>query len=388
MNHAGEPLTEMQLGRTVFERGEHFNPAEDNIVRVQARQLRLRLEEYFRTIGKDESLLLEIPRGGYVPVFVLRGGRPEENPETPVVPQARASRWASGWGSRWASHALVGLVAAVLTAGAFLMTRPATTGGTASSAPVSWILAHLFAGGQSVKLVSPDSSFGLLQGYLPRNLTLEDYLGPGYPEEFIRQIPDGKLHARAGALTSRPYTTYSDLLVASAATAFATTNGWKLELVFARNLTPRDVEQGNLILMGSPKSNPWTSIVEEGMEFQSFYDSSRGRGGIRNLKPRGGEPSEFVTEAKHGYAGEAFALVVLRSQRKARTMSLAGTNMEGTEAAWGFVSSPRMAASVLQETGLAGVPEGEFDLELVLSTRAMAGTPRNPRIVALRLHRR
>ena len=56
-------LSEHHIGCGVFERRPGYSPADDNIVRVHARQLRLRLEEYFLTNGRDEPLVVEIPKG-------------------------------------------------------------------------------------------------------------------------------------------------------------------------------------------------------------------------------------------------------------------------------------------------------------------------------------
>jgi serine/threonine-protein kinase len=65
-------LKEYLIGVTVFERGESFNPGTDPIVRVQARRLRSKLTLYYETEGCADSVLVELPCGGYVPVFRLR----------------------------------------------------------------------------------------------------------------------------------------------------------------------------------------------------------------------------------------------------------------------------------------------------------------------------
>src|SRR5580698_9196782 len=62
-------LTEQQIGVHVFGRREGYNSNDDNIVRNYARTLRKRIDEYFATKGKHEELIMEIPRGAYVPVF-------------------------------------------------------------------------------------------------------------------------------------------------------------------------------------------------------------------------------------------------------------------------------------------------------------------------------
>ncbi len=56
----------------VFGRSEGYDSNEDNIVRSYARNLRKRIDEYFATEGRDEDLRLEIPRGGYIPIFSTR----------------------------------------------------------------------------------------------------------------------------------------------------------------------------------------------------------------------------------------------------------------------------------------------------------------------------
>jgi hypothetical protein len=65
----GNELNEQQIGVKALGRPVTYNPGEDNIVRNYARLLRKRLEEYFRTEGKDEHLRIDIPRGHYNPVF-------------------------------------------------------------------------------------------------------------------------------------------------------------------------------------------------------------------------------------------------------------------------------------------------------------------------------
>lgn len=65
----GQALNEHQIGVKALGRPATYNPGDDNIVRNYARLLRKRLEEYFKTEGKDEHLRIDIPRGHYNPVF-------------------------------------------------------------------------------------------------------------------------------------------------------------------------------------------------------------------------------------------------------------------------------------------------------------------------------
>src|ERR1700733_6294981 len=62
-------LTEQHIGNALFHKPSNYSPLEDSSVRVHARQLRLKLHEYFNEEGRHESLILEIPKGSYVPAF-------------------------------------------------------------------------------------------------------------------------------------------------------------------------------------------------------------------------------------------------------------------------------------------------------------------------------
>jgi hypothetical protein len=65
-------IPEHEIACKVLGRRESFNPNDDNIVRVQAGHLRRKLDQYFSTEGREEPYILIVPKGTYVPHFVLR----------------------------------------------------------------------------------------------------------------------------------------------------------------------------------------------------------------------------------------------------------------------------------------------------------------------------
>src|SRR6202030_1250765 len=62
-------LTEQHIGNALFHKPSDYRPLEDSSVRVHVRQLRLKLHEYFNEDGRNEPLILDIPKGSYAPVF-------------------------------------------------------------------------------------------------------------------------------------------------------------------------------------------------------------------------------------------------------------------------------------------------------------------------------
>jgi TolB-like protein/Flp pilus assembly protein TadD len=63
-------IKEYSIGTAVLDRGESFDPRADPIVRVEAGRLRSRLSEYYKTEGSDDAIVIDLPKGGYAPVFL------------------------------------------------------------------------------------------------------------------------------------------------------------------------------------------------------------------------------------------------------------------------------------------------------------------------------
>src|SRR5215471_8268580 len=59
-----EGLKEIRIGAEVFGRRSDYDPKIDPIVRVQARRLRAKLEQYYAGPGSGEDMRIELPKGG------------------------------------------------------------------------------------------------------------------------------------------------------------------------------------------------------------------------------------------------------------------------------------------------------------------------------------
>jgi serine/threonine-protein kinase len=65
----GGDLKESVIAVEVFGRKPDYNPKRDPIVRNEASRLRARLSQYYVEDGKADPLVIDLPRGGYVPIF-------------------------------------------------------------------------------------------------------------------------------------------------------------------------------------------------------------------------------------------------------------------------------------------------------------------------------
>jgi tetratricopeptide (TPR) repeat protein len=84
----GQPhrLKEYLIGLEVFDRREAFDPRVDSIVRVEARRLRYKIEEYYRTEGREDAVRIVLRKGSYVPIFEYRSSN-----ATSALPPSRRS---------------------------------------------------------------------------------------------------------------------------------------------------------------------------------------------------------------------------------------------------------------------------------------------------------
>ncbi len=80
-------LSEFEIAVEVFGKNEKtFDARIDNDVRVGASRLRDRLERYYKADGVADAILVEVPPGGFKPVFSIRSIEPPPPPPLPPPP--------------------------------------------------------------------------------------------------------------------------------------------------------------------------------------------------------------------------------------------------------------------------------------------------------------
>jgi serine/threonine-protein kinase len=77
-----DELKESVIAIEIFGRRPDYNPKYDPIVRTEARRLRAHLSKYYATDGKNDALVIELPKGGYAPEF--RPAETSREPDRPV----------------------------------------------------------------------------------------------------------------------------------------------------------------------------------------------------------------------------------------------------------------------------------------------------------------
>ena len=76
------------IATAVFERDGSFDAQADPVVRTEAGRLRRALERYYLVAGQCDPVLIEVPKGGYVPAFSRRAAAAPKAPAVEEQPAA------------------------------------------------------------------------------------------------------------------------------------------------------------------------------------------------------------------------------------------------------------------------------------------------------------
>lgn len=377
-----QDLTEHNIGSTVFGKPQDYNVVEDSSVRVQVRQLRLKLHEYFDGEGREEPWVVEIPKGAYTTVFRNVESRASTNAtHESLRPQSRL-------GLRLLPWTLAALFFSSTAALWFSRPRPAAT-----PAP-PWPLAPLFTpGGQSVRVVVADANYGMMRLVDQRPVTLERYLSPSYRsgEDLLAPHPTERETRLMRYLNGALLTSYADLVVVDTLMRLSGQARDDFSIVSARDLNPRDLEDGSFVFVGSPSSNPWVSYFDNKLNFQEREGSVVGEGPkyFLNLHLRPGEQERYQGLAFTGSSGEDYATIALLPlpSGHGNVLILQGLQQEGTEAAGLFLADADNRKALQKALGITGTAAQPVYFEALIRNQAIAGAPSATSIVATRLNR-
>jgi hypothetical protein len=396
-------ISEQRIGIHIFNRPTDYNPGEDNIVRSYARTLRKRMEEYFESEGSDETLRMEIPRGGYVPVFASNTRPRPDKPEihsrektealapvsrlepAPFSPEPRvAGRSGEPRPLRlliWMAS-LVGLIVGCAL-GAF--TWGATHGREDSRAvEVSHsIWAELFQKDRDTLIVPADSGLGILQNLTATQVSLERYADRSY---FTAETSlPGIDAANLADLRDQRYTSVVDLDIVAKLMQLRELAVGRADIRYARSITAEDLKNSNVILLGSSHTNPWVSLFEERMNFRLQYSSTVDRSMVVNERPNGKEQKQYLNGTSPTSTTTYGVIDYLPNlDGSGHVLMIQGLNMAATQAAADVLFYSPAMRTILER---ARLPNGALrSFELLIQTNSIGAIGPGAQIIATRFY--
>ncbi len=393
LQHDKAGLTEQAIGRSVFDKPRDFNPAEDSSVRVYMRQLRLRLHEYYQSAGREEALVVEVPKGGYALVFhpaalVHAEAEPVPGEDPAIIEAAPAIPWTAA-PVRQATPAflrspllpwLLFAIAAVVAACGWYRFANVVPAGTPP-----WPLSAVIQDKRQTTVVLADATYALrMLG--DQELTLDDYLKRDQLRELIAK--QGNVHnARLFRYLQAAQITSMADAHASAVLAGLAGDLWpNLNFRSAKELTSNMLAKDNFIFVGAKTSNPWVELYETHLNFRFVEDTPGGARYIQNEAPRQGEQPVYTVPEDTGTSGEDYATIALLPNTGNPGVSLLvqGLRREGTEAAIRFLSNPEQRdalANRLKQSNGGTLPHY---FEALLHAHSVAGSAVSIDCIAVR----
>lgn len=374
-------ISEYDVACGALGRRPDFNTNEDNIVRVQVRHLRKKLEDYFATDGRHEPILVTIPKGSYLPVFAPRVSGPLESSDSPPGGQD------SSGGPRypWLVTVLLSVLLILMTAVAAVLwirnsqlQRPVARDGVAPAEDPLW--SKIFAPGQQTSIVVADTNMVMLQDILDKDISLREYFSGTYPGAFLSEVRDDRLREALQLITARQYTSLGDLIVAERLTEVGHRYHAQPGIRYARHLHTREFQAGNFILIGSRRGDPWLQLFEPQLNFSLEQDAATRKFRIRNKAPRAGEPAVYGTDSYD----ESYAVIALvpNLSGTGSVLLLSGITMEMTEAAGELIVRPEFSAEL--DRILRSHSQESPYFEILMQAKTLEGTARDQKIVTYR----
>lgn len=383
----GYELTEQHIGERLFHKPAGYSPLEDSSVRVHARQLRLKLHEYFDGDGRGEPMVVEIPKGSYVPIFrpVASHAAVQEAQVAPIAIAEMPVR-------RPATAHLPWIVAAVLavTCLALVANRrnSVTAPSTVSAAAPVWPFSEVFDRRHQTTLVVADSNYGMERIVTESRGSLDQYLR----RELANSSEMAKLGSGDGRL--RAYVSDSTLTsfadVADVVSLLKAAGNLQVQVVvrYPRDLRIRDLDHDNFVFIGSPGSNPWVSLFQDRLNFRESEDAvGDSMKAFVNTSPLPGEKPRYEGLRWTGSVGEDYATISLLANptHDGSILILQGLQQEGTEAAGRFLADEVNRKQLLNALGIStNEPTKNIWFEALIRSRTVSGAPNSTNLIAVR----
>jgi hypothetical protein len=394
-----ESLKERVIGVELFGRSPSYDTGDDAIVRVTASDVRRRLLQHYGKYGATSEFRLILPLGSYIPEIIRRprtkvdlyepdAGQHHKskaarqgplNVTSSADPTADApSRMRSGipWLRLGFVLTALNLVVAVAMFWAAHVSKPATV----PTAVLPW--SAFFSSPNTTHLITSDPNIAEIQGFTGGQISVSDYANHNYIPEPNKLTPEINRFCRV--ILRGDKAAAVDTVIAVNIAQIAQASSRKIKVHAARNIQLSDLKtDDNFIFLGSPRSDPWSALFSDQLDFRFVFDKDSEQEIIRNARPRPQELPSYVPTAPGWATGQSFALIafVKNPDQNGHVLLLAGENREGTEAAGRLVTDLARISEVLQKCGVP--PSGPLQhFELLLQLNMMAGSPNNVDVVA------
>lgn len=393
-------INEQEIGEKVFGRPAQYDRGQDNIVRVNASELRKRLELYFSTEGAHEPTIVSMPRGGYRLLFHSRPSsngaaivphaaepHPVHDPfsaTSHVAPPAPQSlkRHPASWTLGLIAGALGLLLGIFLTVLVIRISPIHLHGSPAPSQPlVSAFWSEFSPKSSDIDLVLPDASLNITEYIIQRPISLADYINKDYYSAALQSHPDAERMQDIHQIFHHDIVDIGDFEAAQQFLSLAKVRP-RIRMLPARVYTPDLLAQNSLILIGGEPANPWVGLFNKDLNFTLEDNDKNMLTYVANRKPRPGEQSSYNPTSNQNAVATGYGVLAFlpSPNHVGNVLIMAGTDAQTTKAVAEYVTSESKLSELQKKLGTSKIPY----FEAVIQSSRISDTSFNTRIVALR----
>lgn len=387
-------IHEHEIGVHVFDRSPNYDRSQDNIVRVNATELRKRIDKYFETEGVEERLIFSVPRGGYVPHFRWRETASENLVATslklaptekvipgasPVLTRGDTRQRTTSWTSSVIAILLFVACCALWRENRILKQA---TDVWAKKPSVAEFWTSFTKAAPETDIVLPDASVTMSEEILGNSMSLSDYINRNFPGNAHGEELSADRRQDLDTIFNHSLVTLGDFKAAQQILAL-TPIASSLHLSPARFFEADSIKNSNVILIGGRKANPWAGLFDEQLNFSLEYEGRHRSTYIENRHPLPGEPTQYLPATDHNHiAGYSIIDYLPNLGRTGKVILLAGTDSDATAAAAEFMTSEDGLSSLKSRLHMAHI--GYF--EAILKVSRLDGTSFNAELLSVRAH--
>lgn len=426
-------LKEYVIATEVFGRGNDFDSRVDSVVRVQAGRLRTKLHEYYETEGKEDRVIILLPKGQYLPVYSYAQKNEERNSSdepggvddalaigavsNPNEAQAGyvngstrdvAPAHASGFvtkatrvidpaasARRWRIAALAfAMISVTLGAVAFFYraravemsetveSRARAENNALDRREVEPLWGDLLRSSEPILVVYSNTLF---QGTVEDGMKLFKPLDAPGSSLGSPSIPQSETEQSKEPVTEL-YTGIGEVMGSYFLGDFFARLGHASRVKRSLLLTWEDLKTENIVVLGSPAENFFLRDLPQKQEFifKPMPDDNGNKSfGIINANPQPGEQRRYLAKQdgpSRSQISEDYAVVSLLQglDGKKRMLILAGITTHGTQAAVEYVTKPDYIRDLVKNLNTAtagGQPRLPFNFQVLVRVKVNGGVP-------------
>jgi hypothetical protein len=434
-NQEGQ-LKEYVIATEVFRRGSEFDSRVDSVVRVQAGRLRTKLHEYYETEGKDDRVIIVLPKGQYTPVFsyaqkneerdsyneagaadaLAIGVASNPNEAAGIAPtgyvngSARDAAIAPESGGvtestrvidpeeaarRWRIAALAfALISVMLGALAFFYraravemsevveSRARAENNALDRREVEPLWGDLLRSSEPILVVYSNTLF---QGTAEEGMKLFKSLDAPGSSLGSPSIPQSQTEKSKEPVTEL-YTGIGEVMGSYFLGDFFARLGHASRVKRSLLLNWEDLKTENIVVLGSPAENFFLRDLPQKQDFifkPMPDDNGNKTFGIINANPQSGEQRRYIAKQdgpSRSQISEDYAVVSLLQglDGKKRMLILAGITTHGTQAAVEYVTKPDYIRDLVRNLNTAtagGPPKLPGNFQVLVRVKVNGGVP-------------